>query len=127
MSDEKKAPVLIQKVSPFPIPVNIHRGKPEPSKGRIRSMNIHGFMMEADYEYYRIGEVLSVNFELPAFKYKIETKVRVMRTQQPIEHTRKGDLATRLTVEMHFYKLKPEDRDTIRKFLDKIAAKPTAA
>ena len=86
-------------------------------------MNISGFVMDADYEFFRIGEVLMAQFELPVTKVQLSLKVQVVRTQQPIEHFRKGDMATRLTVEVRFMNLNVNQKGALHAFLSKISQK----
>ena len=119
-----KSKVQVHKVSPFPISAEVLvSDSTPPAKVRIKSMTLHGLLVEADYDYFQVGKILKIRFELPVFKTPIESKVRVMRTQQPIEHTRKGDFATRLIVEMHFYQLAAPMRSAIKIFLDQVTKK----
>ncbi len=110
-------------ITPYPIDLELLRPSAEKRKGKIKTLNVVGLLMESPYEFYKLGEVFEGFFQIPTTSYVIKEKLRVIKTQQPVEHFRKGEMPTHMIVELHFTSLQDHNLKTIQEFLSKIGQK----
>jgi hypothetical protein len=105
MPDQRKKPdVRVIKANAYPIPCRIilEQGKPALA-GSIQRLEEFGFIFRSVGYFYRVGEELSCEFEIPISEIRVVQPIKVIKTVESIEaYLAGGEKEKIMTVEVHF-------------------------
>jgi hypothetical protein len=120
----ESAEAEVRKVAPYPFAVQITRGEGQPfMMGQIVKMTEIGFLMKVDgNQYYKVGEVYTVYFELPATRDDVSSAAKVIKTYDAVEIIA-GQKIKIHTIEMHFKEIPDKERRHIHSYLVKSGQK----
>ena len=128
-SKNSPKPTIVQRVAPYPIPVDIVKveGQP-PQKQNIVKMTEIGFLMKVDAKYfYKVGENIHLTFTLPVVQATVRCDGKIVKTYDAIESIidlqPKKQVTKMYTVEVHFTKILEQERRAISNYLLKSGQK----
>lgn len=125
MNAQKKEPVLVKKIRPYPIEAKVLKSETTPPiVGQILRITKIGFQMEVDKIMFSVGETWKAVFTLPHSQVTITEPVKIVRTMDRY----KDEKATTKSylVEMHFLNLDPLNLKAIAEFEKAINQKLTS-
>lgn len=119
---QKEPPVIVKKISAYPIAVQIIRtdGSP-PLRAQILRLNSTGLQMESSKLLLKVGEDVKISFTIPHHGNDVEELMRVIKTTDSYKDINTGE--KHYITELHFKSLNPKHSNYIREFMFAIKQK----
>lgn len=128
-SQNKSATSGISKIPPYPIPIEIsHIEEKPPLKGNIVKMTEIGFLMKVEtIHFYKVGEILKIQFKLPVVNTVVRCEGKVVKTYDAIDSIVDNVVSRTVeklyTVEIHFRNIMEKEKASIISYLFKSGQK----
>lgn len=109
--------VVVKKVSPYPIAVQLGTSTP-PVMAQILKLTSVGFMAELGKGVVQVGSELAVQFQIPVLGSQVAVRAKVMKTYD--RYNPKGQPNIERMAEFHFLNLDDLQKESIKRFLTAI-------
>ena len=105
------------KVKPYPIKAKLIKAEAS-FAAEILKLTEHGYLMKSQSGHlYRVGQIYTVQFEVPGTHADVKCDAKVIKTYQDLGQYISKSAEKALMVEMHFIQLPPPASKAIKDFL----------